>query len=305
MHDVALANGLRRADVPQLGLSVIYPPRTFAATHLAEFIANWQEASAYVHQRLGVDASVPMTVDLRADGAADPLGLGVRGYSVPAAGRMYQLYDGSGDPGDREYITAHELGHMIIYHRDGAGANLMLSEGIAMYASDEFLRRDRVTTLDDFAEAAYLAKRLTPLTTLSAPNAGFHGRLVDRLDYDLAGAFVRYLIDTYGWQKFDRVYPTANYLAAYGEPLPQMNQEWIAFLAARSKQHPLGFDASVYFAYLDRVSRAYTRLYDAAAQNDDRLNLPAYQDVDAARLAVDRHDYSAADQFLAVFERAI
>ncbi len=301
----ALAGGTLRTDYPALGLSVLYPAGTFAATHLEEFAEDWSEAGRYVHAQLQESAPIAMTVELRADGAADPLGLGVRGYSEPQDGRMYQLYDASGDRGDREYITAHELGHMLIYPKLGWGANLMLKEGIAMYGSDEFLRRDQVVTVNDFAVAAYLQHRLTSAVALSAPSAGFHGRLIDRADYDLSGSFVSFLIDTYGMDKFDQVYPTANYSLVYGKPLQQLNQKWIDFLITSSERQPLTFDPARYFSFLDRVAGDYTRLYADAEQRQERLNQPAYQAVDAARLDVDRHDYATAEQELRAFDQAI
>jgi hypothetical protein len=300
-----LSGGRRELSLPTLGLRVIYPTGTFAASHLAEFVDNWQEANQEDRTRLQFQGAAPMTVELRADGAADPLGLGVRGYSEPAQQQMFQLYDGSGDPGDRAYITAHELGHMLIYPKLGWGANLMLSEGAAMFASDGFLRRDNVLTVDQFADAAYLTQRLTPAMTLSAPNAGFHGRLVDRSDYDFSGSFVSFLINTYGLARFDRVYPTANYGAVYGKSLSQLNAEWLAYLGAQVKAHPLTFDPARYFTYLDRVENDYGRLYAAAQQHGDRLNQTAYAAVDAARLAVDRQDYTLVEQQLLTFDKAL
>lgn len=159
---VNLPGGKVQEEWSKLNLTVIYEPNSFGAANLGEFIQNWQEAQKYVRDRLKVETIFPMTFELRTDGAPDPLGLGVRGFSDVLKDRIYQLYDGSGDKDDRKYITAHELGHLFFYNKIGWGANIMLAEGIAMYASDEFLRKSGFITVHDFATALYLQKRLTP-----------------------------------------------------------------------------------------------------------------------------------------------
>ena len=48
--------------------------------------------------------------------------------------------------------------------------------------------------------------------------------------YTLAGSFVRFLVDTYGIEKFKRVFPKGNFEKVYGKPLAALVQEWEAFL---------------------------------------------------------------------------
>lgn len=300
-----LANKKIQAEFQNLGLTVIYEPDSFAAAQLGEFVNNWQQALTYARERLKIKNPPAMTYELRSDGAPDPLGLGVRGFSDTPKNRVYQLYDGSGDSPDRRYITAHELGHILMNYKVGPGANLMLIEGIAMYASDEFLKRAGMISIHDFAVAAYEQKRLPTIGTISQPSADYNGRLTARLNYDLAGSFVSWLIETYGQDKFDKAYPGASYSVAYGKNLTELNQEWVKFLADRSKNQPLSFDSAKYFGYLDRVSADYQRLYRQAAQNNNKLNPAAYEAVDLARLATDRLDFAAADIQLQQFDKAL
>lgn len=104
---------------------------------------------------------------------------------------------------------------------------------------------------------------------------------------------------------FDRAYPAADYAAAYGKSLGQLEQEWIAFLADRTKSRPLAFDPMTYFAALDRLPRDYVRLFALAARHGGHLDGPAHRAVDAARLAVDRHDAATAQRQFQPAEAAL
>lgn len=50
--------------------------------------------------------------------------------------------------------------------------------------------------------------------------------------YNLAGSFVRFLIDKYGIRLFREVYPTAAFERVYGKPLSKLSDEWVSFLAS-------------------------------------------------------------------------
>ena len=50
------------------------------------------------------------------------------------------------------------------------------------------------------------------------------------LSYTVAGSFVRFLVDTYGIEKFKHVFPTGNFEKIYHKNLATLNQEWQAFL---------------------------------------------------------------------------
>jgi hypothetical protein len=101
------------------------------------------------------------------------------------------------------------------------------------------------------------------------------------------------------------VYPAATVAAAYGKSLGQLEQEWIAFLTDRTRSQPLAFDPVTYFAALDRLHHDDVRLFALAAQHDVRLDGPAYRAVDAARLAVGRHDAVAAQRQFQLAEAAL
>ena len=50
------------------------------------------------------------------------------------------------------------------------------------------------------------------------------------LSYTVAGSFVRFLVDTYGIEKFKHVFPTGNFEKIYNKNLATLDQEWQAFL---------------------------------------------------------------------------
>ncbi|NTU47296.1 hypothetical protein HGA88_06765 [Candidatus Roizmanbacteria bacterium] len=296
-------DGKMEKDLPDIGLTVIYESNSFGASHSDEFINNWKDAISGVKNNLRYTNNFSMVFELRTDGAPDPLGLGVRGFSEVGNAKIYQLYDGSGNAADREYITAHELGHLVMYKKTGSvGANTMLSEGIAMYASDIYLQRAGLTSIHDFAVAAYLQNRVVSATTMSsATQNGFNGRLLARDYYDLGGSFVQWLINTYGYDSFVRVYPTANYTSVYGKNIATLNQEWMNYLDRESKT-PLSFNSSTFFSLLDRLEKDYVQLYNKAGNNNNRLDQNAYAAIDRARLEIDSHNFSAGAADLDIAE---
>ncbi|HIO50471.1 TPA: hypothetical protein EYN23_24410 [Candidatus Poribacteria bacterium] len=48
--------------------------------------------------------------------------------------------------------------------------------------------------------------------------------------YTVAGSFVRFLVDTYGIEKFKHVFPTGNFKKIYNKSLATLDREWQAFL---------------------------------------------------------------------------
>lgn len=78
----------------------------------------------------------------------------------------------------------------------------------------------------------------------SVMGIGFWGHAGSQ-SYLLAGSFVRYLVDTYGIDKFKGVFPTGDFLKHYAKDLPTLEAEWIEFL----ETVPLRDDDVAYTTY--------------------------------------------------------
>ena len=73
---------------------------------------------------------------------------------------------------------------------------------------------------------------------------GFWGHAGSR-SYLLAGSFVRFLVDTYGIDKFKGAFPTGNFVKHYAKDLLALEAEWIKFL----ETVPLRDDDVAYATY--------------------------------------------------------
>ena len=122
-------------------------------------------------------------------------------------------------------VLKHELAHVFTVPWSPLKVSLKvgLHEGIAVAAD---WSEDRLTG-HQWAKAMHQMKIAPPLS--SVMGFGFWGHAGSR-SYLLAGSFVRFLVDTYGIEKFKGVFPTGNFVKHYAKDLPSLEAEWIAFL---------------------------------------------------------------------------
>jgi len=113
-----------------------------------------------------------------------------------------------------------------------------LHEGIAVAAD---WNEGRLTG-HQWAKAMRQLEVAPPLSGIMG--IGFWGHAGSR-SYLFAGSFVRFLVDTYGIEKFMRVFPTGNFIKGYSKNLRVLEAEWIEFL----KSVPLREEDLVYAAH--------------------------------------------------------
>lgn len=168
-------------------------------------------------------------------------------------------------------VLAHELGHAIPYEGFPGGLpdDTALTEGLATWASGRYWARwKRVSGLDALVRGYIREGTYEPLhenITMEgiypwqngASSAGAQGgedeclARRDRL-YTQWGAFLGYLIDTYGWEKAHRLFESPreereggrvisfppDFQGVYGKALNQLEAEWLARLS-----RPARYDA--------------------------------------------------------------
>ena len=122
-------------------------------------------------------------------------------------------------------VLKHELAHVFTVPWSPLKVSLKigLHEGIAVAADWDEGR----LTGHQWAKAMRQMKIAPPLSAIMG--IGFWGHAGSR-SYLLAGSFVRFLVDTYGIEKFRNVFPTGNFLRHYAKDLTSLEQEWVDFL---------------------------------------------------------------------------
>ena len=123
-------------------------------------------------------------------------------------------------------VLKHELAHVFTVPWSPLKVSLKigLHEGIAVAADWS----EGKLTAHQWAKAMREMEIAPPLSAIMG--IGFWGHAGSR-SYLLAGSFVRFLVDTYGIEKFKGVFPTGNFVKHYGKDLQSLETEWIDFLA--------------------------------------------------------------------------
>ena len=148
--------------------------------------------------------------------------IGARGTSVEDPfGHGFHIHE----QGFPHPVLKHELAHVFTVPWSPLKVSLKigLHEGIAVAADWDEGR----LTGHQWAKAMRQLGVAPPLSGVIG--LGFWGHAGSR-SYLLAGSFVRFLVDTYGIEKFKGVFPTGNFVKHYAKDLPALEAEWIEFL---------------------------------------------------------------------------
>ena len=131
-------------------------------------------------------------------------------------------------------VLRHELAHIFaadfaqgafrVPSKAGIFVNMGIVEGTAVAAD---WPTDRMT-VHQWAKAMREEKRAPNPAHLLSPQ-GFWAQSASRA-YTIAGSFLRFLIDTYGIEKFKTLYRTNNFEIAYEQPALALAEEWGRFV---------------------------------------------------------------------------
>ena len=158
-------------------------------------------------------------------------------------------------------VLKHELAHVFTVPWAPLKVSLKigLHEGIAVAADWEEGR----LTGHQWAKAMRQMEIAPPLSGIMG--FGFWGHAGSR-SYLLAGSFVRFLVDTYGIEKFKGVFPTGNFVRHYGKDLYSLEMEWVEFL----ENIPLSDNDIAYTTYRLQQRSVFERVcaHEMAAWRD-------------------------------------
>ena len=158
-------------------------------------------------------------------------------------------------------VLKHELAHVFTVPWSPLKVSLKigLHEGIAVAADWDEGR----LTAHQWAKAMRQMEIAPQLSSIMG--IGFWGHAGSR-SYLLAGSFVRFLVDTYGIEKFKGVFLVGNFVKYYEKDLESLEAEWIDFL----ERVPLGDDDINYAAYRLKQRSAFEQVctHEMAARRD-------------------------------------
>lgn len=266
-----------------------YPPGSQPARELDAVLAMVDTAMAQIEVPLGIQLGGTFDVYV-AESLFAGEDVALRGRSFSSQRRLFFLWDGTGDDADRQYIITHEATHTFTWNAIAQPASVMLHEGVAVYTGMPNYENAGYINLDDFCAVFYRAERL-PLPT---GTMDFQGHIYDLTTYYSAGSFVRYLIQTYGAEKFTQLYPSGDYVAVYDKDLHSLQEAWLAQLAAR--ELPANLDASALIQYVDEVGQNYRQLFSGFSGTPTEMR--AYRALDKARTSTLAGHFTDARTYL-------
>ncbi|MBN1872754.1 MAG: LysM peptidoglycan-binding domain-containing protein [Anaerolineae bacterium] len=253
-----------------------YTPDTYPAQNVKDVVAMVERGLAHIEASL--DASLEGTFDVYVAGSifAAP-DQALRGRSFSAQRRYFFLHDGSGNDVDQQYIATHELTHLISWNVFGRPSSVMLSEGVAVYTGMSLVTgmSPAHMPIETFCMAYHQAGKLPQVSS----GLRYQGHIRDLENYYAAGCFVQYLIETYGPEKFGKLYPTEDYTGIYDKSLAALEQDWIEQLDAE-----VDFEPEDLITAVDAVADAYDELF--VSFSGTPAEMAAYRELDAARIAL-------------------
>jgi LysM repeat protein len=254
-----------------------YSPDTEAASHAQEVAGMVAGALEHIERLLGVRLNGTFDVYLAGSLFAPP-DQALRGRSFSARRQLFILYDGTGNPADRQYIITHELTHLVAWNTLGPPSSALLSEGLAVYIGMTHIVGSAHLPPEAFCTAYDQAGQLPRLS--ASPR--FEGHIYDLPNYYAAGCFVCYLAETSGMEKIQPLYPTSDYAGLYGRSLSELEREWTAHL--RAHPYALPFPPGDLVEATAAVSQAYEDLF--AHFTGTPVEFARYRQIDVARIAL-------------------
>ena len=251
-----------------------HPPPAQPPEVLVDIIAR-----ALVHHEEMLQVTLSGRFDVYVAGSPfAPPDQSLRGHSYSADRYFVFLNDGSGNLDDLTYLIAHELTHMFVWLIFGRPTDPMLSEGAAVYVGMDFIAHAQHIPITTFC-AAY--EQVDKLPWVSA-RLTYKGHIRDLENYYGAGCFVKYLIETYGVEKFGKLYPSNDYIGIYGKTLAQLDAEWHVAFATMSV--PVPFAADTFVHLVDRLKIAHATLFNTFTGTPEQM--AQYRALDQVRMAL-------------------
>lgn len=283
---------------PSGALLVHYQPGTYPAGNIDALLVTLDAIWSDLRNRLG--GRIDNQVDVYLAGTLFALNPGLQGYTQSGLYRTFVLVNGVYDPGESEYILAHELAHIVSTYAFGAPYTPMIHEGLALYLPQSYLTEGSDYLSHELICAAALQtdqfKSASQLNEMSYGATGFGGHIRTFLHYNLSGCFVGFLIERYGLYRLNEVYTTGDYATVYGKTLQELDEDWQSYLA----NIPVYGDPVAFINLVNEIGLAYDG-YLAASAGGYHANWEAYVHITRARRAANQGLLDEAISELALY----
>lgn len=219
-----------------------------------------EDAVQFVEEKLGREQEGRMEFNL-----IDRL-LGHGGFASETVTITHIDRDYAG--GGLENVFRHEAAH-VLNRQNGGSRPSLVEEGMATYIAGGHFKEE---PFEPRMVGLLALDRYIPLAEL-ADNFYTSQHEIGYLE---GAAFITYLVDTYGWDKFTALLGSFQSAAAesamldgglrltYGRSLAEMESDWLAHLRARPVDDRWKNDIAFTIAYYDAVRR-YQQAYDPSA----------------------------------------
>lgn len=184
----------------------------------------------YTSERFGSHLNAPVTVVVEQQSDC-----GLNGITYSDVRSVYVYTCDAISPDRAVAILAHEFIHQLAQDRYGQqhlSADLILSEGLATWGAGSYWLGGQ----PDFRSYVASQRRQGIAYPLAMSYVGQGTAVMNALYYQW-GSFVEFLIQSYGRERFDKLYSSgasapgsADYIGVYGKSLDTLEREWESWL---------------------------------------------------------------------------
>ncbi len=268
-------------------ITVAWRPGAFPASMAEQVAEKTRAAIDEANGKLGTKWQGPVEIYL-ADQLYTPECLGCMGFTAADLNRIFILQDGSVAEDEFDSLLVHEVTHLIAAHVIYEPLVLFFAEGLATWVMTDDLVEAGYLSPVQSAAWIYRAGAMPPLADLLEDD--FAGRMRKRVSYDASASFVFFIVDTYGWNAYRKLYTYDPPELALDKSWDELEQEWHAYLDQFAGNEIDGVDALEWWSAASEVIRGYEVLYeDPSAVTADQ-----YADLTVSRLALNRGNVDQA-----------
>ncbi|WGT41487.1 hypothetical protein QH639_12115 [Lysinibacillus sp. 1 U-2021] len=144
------------------------------------------------------------------------------------------------------YPLVHEMTHSLLGYGNNFGSDhgYFTQEGFASYMEEQYGKKEQFS-FEKFMKHYLDSDKLIPISKLIDPNqddvyfrpalsSEEQNRVMMEMSYTHAASFVKFLIDTYGLEKFEHIYNEKELAQkleeVYGKSSSELEKEWLAFI---------------------------------------------------------------------------
>lgn len=261
-------------------ITIAWAPGAFPPEHADVIAQKARDALAEANQKLGTDFNGPVDIYLADQLFTDDC-LGCQGFTAADLYMIFMLQDGSITEAQFDALLVHEIAHLIAAHYIALPHELFYAEGLATWVMAEDITNTGGVSPVQVTAWMYRQGVLPSIQDLFDDD--FAGRVRKRVQYDAAGAFAAFVIETYGMDTYKRLYSLEQPEAVLDKDWATLEAEWHAWLEPFADQEVNGVNGAEWWAAASKVIQGYYRLFE----DPTTVSADQYRELSYARTALD------------------